>query len=165
MFCLSLLRVTSSLPPELLKQARPDLLPGDDIGGILLMPLDAVIEFRALRVRQRQCVGFQAFPHHIQQILLFRRRRDFLFRVANRSLVCHPSAVSPLWPGAFLRAKHLLGTSGYVPSVPGIFPGLSASHTSAKSANVCGTPAMIKNRTYSLLETSFQPSASTTIDR
>ena len=52
---------------QFLEKARPDLLPGDDIGGILLMPLDAVIQFRALRVRQRQCVGFQAFPHCIQQ--------------------------------------------------------------------------------------------------
>ena len=31
------------------------------------MPLDAVIQLRALRVRQRQCVGFQAFPNCIQQ--------------------------------------------------------------------------------------------------
>ena len=28
---------------QFLEQPRPDLLPGDDIGGILLMPLDAVI--------------------------------------------------------------------------------------------------------------------------
>jgi hypothetical protein len=31
------------------------------------MPLDAVIQFRALRVRQRWCVGLQTFPHRIQQ--------------------------------------------------------------------------------------------------
>src|SRR5207302_9224157 len=56
---------------QFVEQTRPDLLPGDDIGGILLMPLDAVIELRALRVRQRQCVGFQALPHHIQQFGFF----------------------------------------------------------------------------------------------
>ena len=52
---------------QFLEKARPDLLPGDDIGWILLMPLDAAIQLRALRVRQRQGVGFQAFPNCIQQ--------------------------------------------------------------------------------------------------
>ena len=32
------------------------------------MPLDAAIQLRALRVRQRQRVGFQTFPHDIQQL-------------------------------------------------------------------------------------------------
>jgi len=50
-----------------LEQARPDLLPGDDIGGILLMTCDAVIQLSTLLVRQRQRVAFQAFPHRIQQ--------------------------------------------------------------------------------------------------
>jgi len=31
------------------------------------MPLDAVIQLGALRVRQRQRVGFQTFPNCIQQ--------------------------------------------------------------------------------------------------
>src|SRR5439155_21586638 len=55
---------------QFVEQTRPDSLPGDDIGWILLMPLDAVIELRALRIRQRQC-GFQALPHHIQQFGFF----------------------------------------------------------------------------------------------
>jgi hypothetical protein len=36
----------------LLKQARPDLLPWNYIGGVLLMPGDAVIKLRPLRIRQ-----------------------------------------------------------------------------------------------------------------
>jgi hypothetical protein len=34
------------------KQARPDLLPRNDIGGVLLVPGDAVIKLRPLRIRQ-----------------------------------------------------------------------------------------------------------------
>ncbi len=34
-----------------LKQARPDLLPRNDIDGVLLMPGDAVIKLRPLRIR------------------------------------------------------------------------------------------------------------------
>jgi len=64
---------------QFLEQAGFDLFPGDDIGRILLMPLNAVIEFCALRVRQRQCVGFQTFPHHIQKFGLFGRGKIFYF--------------------------------------------------------------------------------------
>src|ERR1019366_4605692 len=35
-----------------LKQPRPDLFPGDDIGRVLLVPSDAVIKLRPLRIRQ-----------------------------------------------------------------------------------------------------------------
>lgn len=37
---------------RLLEQARPYLLPRDDIGGVLLVPSDAVIELCPLRIRQ-----------------------------------------------------------------------------------------------------------------
>ena len=43
------------------------------------MPLDAMIELRALRVRQRQRIGFQAFPHYIQQLGFFGSRQIFYF--------------------------------------------------------------------------------------
>src|SRR5271165_5758813 len=55
-----------------LKQARPDLLPRDDIGRVLLMPGDAVIKLRPLRIRQRCRVRFQALPDRIQQFRLLR---------------------------------------------------------------------------------------------
>ena len=58
---------------RLLKQARPDLLPRDNIGRVLLMPSDTVIQFRPLRIRQRQSVRFQALPDRIQQLRLLRR--------------------------------------------------------------------------------------------
>jgi len=32
------------------------------------MSLDAVVQLRALRIRQRKRVGFQALPHRIQQL-------------------------------------------------------------------------------------------------
>jgi hypothetical protein len=57
---------------RLLKQARPDLLPRDDIGGVLLMPGNAVIELRPLRIRQGDGVRFQAFPERIEQFCLLR---------------------------------------------------------------------------------------------
>jgi hypothetical protein len=44
--------VEGSLASRFLKQARPDLLPRNDIGGVLLMPNDAVIKLRPLRIRQ-----------------------------------------------------------------------------------------------------------------
>src|SRR5271166_2956637 len=56
-----------------LKQPRPDLRPGQDIGRVLLMPSDAVIELRPLRIRQRCRVRFQAFPDGIEQFCLLRR--------------------------------------------------------------------------------------------
>ena len=55
-----------------LKQARPDLLPRDDIGRVLLMPSDAVIKLRPLRIRQRYRVRLQALPDRIQQFRLLR---------------------------------------------------------------------------------------------
>src|SRR5579863_7613399 len=57
-----------------LKQARSDLLPRDDIGRVLVMPSDAVIKLRPLRVCQRYCVRFQTFPYCVQQFLLLSRR-------------------------------------------------------------------------------------------
>jgi hypothetical protein len=57
---------------RLLKQARPDLFPGDDVGRVLLMPCDAGGKLRPLRVGESQRVGFQALPHHVQQFRLFR---------------------------------------------------------------------------------------------
>ncbi len=53
-----------------LKKARPDLLPRDDIGRVLLMPSDAVLKLRPLRIRQRCRVRFQALPDRIQQFCL-----------------------------------------------------------------------------------------------
>jgi hypothetical protein len=54
--------VEGSLASRFLKQARPDLLPRNDIARILFMPGDAVIKLRSLRLRQRCGVRFQAFP-------------------------------------------------------------------------------------------------------
>lgn len=50
------------------------------------MPVDAVIQLRALRVRQRQCVGFQAFPNCIQQLGFLGGGEAFylLSQIANR---------------------------------------------------------------------------------
>jgi hypothetical protein len=59
---------------RLLKQARPDLLPRNDIGGVLLMPGDAVVKLRPLRIRQGCGIRFQAFPDRIQQVGLLRCR-------------------------------------------------------------------------------------------
>jgi hypothetical protein len=53
-----------------LKQARPDLFPGDDIERVLLMASDAVIKLRPLRIRQACRVRFQAFPNRIQEFCL-----------------------------------------------------------------------------------------------
>ena len=36
---------------------------------------DAAIQFHALRLGQRQHVGFQAFPEHIQELSFFKRRQ------------------------------------------------------------------------------------------
>ena len=55
-----------------LKQARPDLLPRDNIGRVLLMPGDSVIKLRPLRIRQRYRVRFQALPDRIEQFCLLR---------------------------------------------------------------------------------------------
>ncbi len=55
-----------------LKQARPDLLPRDDVGRVFLMPTDSVIKLRPLRIRQRYRVRFQALPDRIQQFRLLR---------------------------------------------------------------------------------------------
>jgi hypothetical protein len=55
-----------------LKQARPDLLPRDDIGRVLFMPGDAVIKLGPLRIGQRCRVRFQAFPDSIEQVGLLR---------------------------------------------------------------------------------------------
>ena len=55
-----------------LKQARPDLVPRNDIGRVLLMPGDSVIKLRPLRIRQRYRVRFQALPDRIQQFCLLR---------------------------------------------------------------------------------------------
>ena len=85
---------------QFLEQARPDLLPGDDIGGILLMPLDTVIELRGVCICQRQCVGFQAFPHHIQQFGFFGSGQIFYF--VSQTIVYNRSAVSPAWQGCCL---------------------------------------------------------------
>src|SRR5579863_885640 len=68
-----------------LKQARSDLLPRDDIGRVLVMPSDAVIKLRPLRVCQRHCVRFQAFPDCVQQLRLLRRREavNLLSQIAH----------------------------------------------------------------------------------
>ena len=55
-----------------LKQTRPDLLPRDDIGRVLLMPGDSVIKLRPLRIRQRYRIRFQALRDRIQQFCLLR---------------------------------------------------------------------------------------------
>ena len=47
------------------------MLPGDNISGILLMPRDAVIEFGALRICQRDRICLQALPDGIQKFGLF----------------------------------------------------------------------------------------------
>src|SRR5260370_1723402 len=52
---------------RLLKQPCPDLLPRDHVGGILPVPPDPVVEFRALRFRKRDIFGLQAFPQKIRQ--------------------------------------------------------------------------------------------------
>src|ERR1700676_1966940 len=53
-----------------LKQARPDLFPGDDIERVLRMSSDAVIKLRPLRIRQAGRVRFQAFPNRVQEFCL-----------------------------------------------------------------------------------------------
>ena len=53
-----------------LEQPCPDLLPRDDIGGILLMTRNAVIQLSALSGRQRKRVSFQALPDCIEQVCL-----------------------------------------------------------------------------------------------
>ena len=83
-----------------LKQASPDLLPGEDSGRILLMPSDAVIELRPLRIRQRYCVRFQAFPDCIEQFCLLCRGEA----VDLASQIAH----MPITLARFLRTgKHI----------------------------------------------------------
>ena len=55
-----------------LEQIRPNLLPRDDIRRVLLLASNSVIQLRPLRIRQRHCVRFQAFPYRIQQLRLLR---------------------------------------------------------------------------------------------
>jgi len=64
------------------------------------MPLDTVIELRGVRICQRQCVGFQAFPHHIQQFGFFGSGQIFYF--VSQTIVYNRSAVSPAWQGCCL---------------------------------------------------------------
>jgi hypothetical protein len=52
----------------LLKRARPRLPPRDDIGGILLVAGDAVIEFVPLSVRLEMPNPLRGFPYRIQQV-------------------------------------------------------------------------------------------------
>jgi hypothetical protein len=97
-----LARVSTPLPPQaarrrgasrFLEQGRPDLLPGDDIGRILLMARDAVIQLGALLFGQRKRVGLQAFPDGIQQFRLLSSRESFnlVSQIAHR---LYASAVS-----------------------------------------------------------------------
>jgi hypothetical protein len=58
------------------------------------MPLDAVIELRALRIRQRQRVGFQAFPHTSSRSASSEADR-FSISCRKSLIVRNPSAVSP----------------------------------------------------------------------
>ena len=80
-----------------LKKARPDLLPRDDIGRVLLMPSDAVLKLRPLRIRQRCRVRFQALPDRIQQFCLL----GWGQAIDLASQIVHtfnkPSAVSSRW--------------------------------------------------------------------
>jgi len=64
------------------------------------MPLDAVVKLRSLRVRQRQRVGFQAFPNCIQQFRFLGGGESFylLSQIAHED---NPSAVSLPWQGRF----------------------------------------------------------------
>jgi hypothetical protein len=59
------------------------------------MPLDAVIQLRALRVRQRHCVGFQALPSCISSSAFSEAER---FSICRREslIVYNPSAASLL---------------------------------------------------------------------
>jgi hypothetical protein len=58
-----------------LKQIRSDLLPRDDIRRVLFVPSNSVINLRALRIRQRHHIRFQAFPYRVQQFRLLRSRQ------------------------------------------------------------------------------------------
>jgi hypothetical protein len=49
------------------------LLPGHDIGRVLLVPSNAVIKLCGLRIRQGCRVRFQAFPYRIEQFSLLGR--------------------------------------------------------------------------------------------
>lgn len=64
------------------------MLPGDDIGRVLLMPGGPVIELGALRVRERYRVRFQAFPDCIQQLrfLCSGKAVDLVAQVAHMPL-------------------------------------------------------------------------------
>lgn len=69
--------LVSRQPAEsrLLKQARFDLLPGNDIGRIVFMASDAVIELSSLSISQRCGIGLQTFPDGIQQLCFLSRRQ------------------------------------------------------------------------------------------
>ena len=52
------------------KQVRPDLLPRNHVGGVLLVSCGAVIKLRSLRFRQQRAICFQTFPNRVQQFHL-----------------------------------------------------------------------------------------------
>jgi hypothetical protein len=79
-----------------LKQARSDLLPRDDIGRVLVMPSDTAIKLRPLRVCQRYCVRFQAFPDCVPAVPPSPQERGCLSDLVNRSYSHHPNAVFPM---------------------------------------------------------------------
>ena len=108
-----------------LKQARPDLLPGDDRGRILLMPSNAVIKFGPLGTRQRYCVRFQAFPNRIQQLCLLRSGEaiDLASQIAHM----------PITLARFVRTgKHIASDSMRPHWYP---PDLSQASTQRMGAN------------------------------
>jgi hypothetical protein len=76
------------------------LLPWNDIGGVLLMPDDAVIEFRPLRIRHRCGVCFQAFPDRIEQFCLLGGREAF-YLASQIAHIAHGTSIRTVDEGAF----------------------------------------------------------------
>jgi hypothetical protein len=68
-----------------LKQSRPDLFPGDDIGRFLLVPSDAVIKLSGLRIRHGCRVRFRA-SHRVSSSSAF-SAGERLFIWVRKSLI------------------------------------------------------------------------------
>ena len=100
---------TASAKPAaslLLKQARPDLLPRNNIRKILPLPGNARVEFRALLVRQRRWVCFEALPQNVKQLelLLGGKASNFVLQLAHSTYpLTVPRTASPMIFGHTVR--------------------------------------------------------------
>ena len=66
-------RTTPSSPTvqrhRFLNRPALDLLPWGNVGRILLIPGNPIVEFDPLRTRQRRRVGFKALPQRVKQFV------------------------------------------------------------------------------------------------